>query len=245
MDDTELILSDGESVCVSTRDSLRSTMEEDELTDFGRRIDLIINCSRLGVTVELCNIEFKRQDASKLAVAQQQSKNARISSCILSSINSLTRNSSNQILSFDFVGNSGYMTQMCCYENVTFSQKVTDLHIPTDTFELDSLRSTLKHLYLWKSHLVKLSATVIKSLYSNKRRYSLVETCGEDSSKPSRLSPLPIQLNNVFMTPHRKSTKQMLRVNSVYSNYVITTKAIRVIEFLYFVSFFLPRQGIP
>lgn len=207
MDDTELNLSDGESVCVSTRDSLRSMMEEDELTEFGRRFDLIVNCSRLGVIVELCSIEFKRQDASKSAATHQQSKNARINSCILSSINSLTRNSNNQILSFDFLGNSGYMTQMCCYEDGMFSQKITDLHIPIDIFELDSLRSTLKHLYLWKSHLVKLSATVIKSLYSDKRRYSLVETYEEDSSKPSRLSPLPIQLNNVFMTSHRKSTK--------------------------------------
>lgn len=154
MDDTELILTDGESVCVSTRDSLRSMMEEDELTEFGRRIDLIVNCSRLGATVELCSIEFKRQDASKSEVTHQQSKNARINSCILSSINSLTRNSSNQVLFFDFVGNSGYMTQMCCYEDVMFSQKITDLHIPTDTFELDSLRNTLKHLYLWKSYTI-------------------------------------------------------------------------------------------
>ncbi|KAI9267001.1 hypothetical protein BY458DRAFT_512449 [Sporodiniella umbellata] len=207
LDDTELNLSDGESVCVSTRDSLCSIMEEDELAEFGRRVDLIVNCSRLGVIVELCSIEFKRQDPSKSVATHQQNKNARINSCILSSINSLTRNSSNQILSFDFVGNSGYMTQMCCYEDVMFSQKIADLHIPTDTFELDSLRSTLKHLYLWKSHLAKLSATAIKSLYSNKRRYSLVEICEEDGNKSSRLSPPPIQLNNVFMTPHRKSTE--------------------------------------
>ncbi|KAG2201558.1 hypothetical protein INT47_007435 [Mucor saturninus] len=39
-DDTELILSDGESVCISTRDPLRSLMEDDGLTEFGRRIDL-------------------------------------------------------------------------------------------------------------------------------------------------------------------------------------------------------------
>lgn len=207
MDDTELILSDGESVCVSTRDSVRSILEEDELTEFGRRIDLIVNCSRLGVTVELCSIEFKKQDASKSVITHQQSKNARINSCILSSINSLTRNSSNQILSFDFVGNSGYMTQICCYEDVMFSQKVTDLHIPTDAFELDSLRNTLKYLYLWKSHLVKLTAKVIKSLYSNKRKYSLVETCEEDSNKSSRLPPRPIKLNKVFMTPHRQNKK--------------------------------------
>lgn len=38
MDDTELIWLDGESVCVSTRDSLRSIME-DELTEFERRND--------------------------------------------------------------------------------------------------------------------------------------------------------------------------------------------------------------
>ncbi|KAI8642007.1 hypothetical protein BD408DRAFT_417202 [Parasitella parasitica] len=58
-------------------------MEEHELNEFGRRIDLIVNCSRLGVTVELCSIEFKRQDASKSVVTHQQSKNARINSCIL------------------------------------------------------------------------------------------------------------------------------------------------------------------
>ncbi|KAI7860651.1 hypothetical protein BDC45DRAFT_430168, partial [Circinella umbellata] len=203
---TDLILSDGENVCVSTQDSLRSIMEEDELTEFGRRIDLLINCSRLGVTVELCSIEFKKQDACKSVVTHQQSKNARINSCILSSINSLIRNSSNQILSFDFVGITGYMTQMCCYEDVMFSQRVTDLHIPTDIFELDILRSTLKHLYMWKSHIIRLSVEVIKSLYSNKRKYSLVETCDDDSNKSSRLSPPPIHLNSVFMTPHRKRT---------------------------------------
>ncbi|KAG2230423.1 hypothetical protein INT48_007265 [Thamnidium elegans] len=183
MDDTELILSDGENVCVSTRDSLRSIMEEDELTEFGRRIDLLVNCSRLDVTVELCSIEFKRQDASNSVVTHQQSKNARINSCILSSINTLTRN------------------------YVMFSQKITDIHIPTDTFEFDSLRSTLKYLYLWKSSLVELSAKIIKSLYNNKRKYSLVEACEEDNDNPPRLSPPPIQLNDVFMTPHRKSTK--------------------------------------
>ncbi|KAG1489709.1 hypothetical protein G6F52_009440 [Rhizopus delemar] len=32
---------------------------------------------------------------------------------------------------------------MCCYEDVMFSQKTTDIHIPTGTFELASLRSTL------------------------------------------------------------------------------------------------------
>lgn len=206
MDDTDLILSDGKSVCVSIRDSLRSIIE-DELTEFGRRIDLIIKCNHVGVIVELCSIEFKKQDASRSMIINQQSKNARINSFILSSINSLTRNSNNQILSFDFVGNSGYMTQMCCYEDVMFSQKITDIYIPTDTFELDSLRSTLKYLYLWKSHLLKLSATISKSLYSNKRRYSLIETSEEDSNRLSRISPPPIQLNNVFMTPHRKNTK--------------------------------------
>lgn len=67
-----------------------------------------------------------------------------INSCILSSINFLTRNSNNQILSFDFVGNSGYMTQMCCYEDVMFSQKITDIYIPTDAFELDSLKKYIE-----------------------------------------------------------------------------------------------------
>lgn len=207
LDDTDIVLSDGENVCVSTRDSLRSIMEEEEeLTEFGRRIDLLVNCSRLGITVELCSIEFKKQDAANPVIIHQQSKNARINSCILSTINSLTKNSNNQILSFDFVGNSGYMTQMCCYKDVILSQTVSDIHIPTDVLDLDCLRSTLKHFYLWKLHLLKLSNTVIKFLYNNKRKYSLIETC-EDINDSSRPSPPPVQLNNVFMTPHRKNTK--------------------------------------
>lgn len=77
MDDTDLILSDGKSVCVSTRDSFRSIIEEDDLTEFGRRIDLIIKCNRVGVIVELCSIEYKKQDASRSMIINQQSKNAR------------------------------------------------------------------------------------------------------------------------------------------------------------------------
>lgn len=163
LDDTELILSDGESVCASTRDTVRSIIDEDESTEFGRRIDLLVNCSRLGVTVELCSIEFKKQDASTSVVNQQQSKNARINSCILSSINTLLRSNHNQVLSFDFVGSTGYMTQMFYYEDVIFSQKIADICVPTDIFELDALRNTLKYLYLWKSYLVQLSSIAIKS----------------------------------------------------------------------------------
>ncbi|ORE04525.1 hypothetical protein BCV72DRAFT_231440 [Rhizopus microsporus var. microsporus] len=42
-----------------------------DVAESGRRIELIVNCSRLGVNAELCSIEFKRQDASKLVVSQQ------------------------------------------------------------------------------------------------------------------------------------------------------------------------------
>jgi hypothetical protein len=104
-----------------------------------------------------------------------------------------------------------------------FSQKVTDFHTPTDVFDLDRLKGTLKHLYLWKYHLVKLSTIVLKSLYNNKRRYSLVEVCAEDGNKSPRYSPPPVQLNSVFMTPHRKSTRYYyITVSSTVHSFGVT-----------------------
>lgn len=196
MNDTELILLDGESECVSSKNSIRSTMEEEGLHEFGRRIGLLVDCSRLNVTVERCSIEFKKEDASNTVVMQQQSKNVRINSCILSRINSLTKDTSNQLLSFDFVGNTGCMTQMFSYEDVLVSQNISTVRIATDIFEFDSLRSSLKHLYMWKLHLLKLSASIIKSLYNNKRKYSLVEAYEEGRSS----SPRPIPLRDVCFT---------------------------------------------
>jgi ABC-type transport system involved in cytochrome bd biosynthesis fused ATPase/permease subunit len=66
MGDTDLIMSDGENVCgAAARDSLRSILEEDEeLTEFGRGIDLLVSCSRLDVSVVLCSTEFKKQGAN-------------------------------------------------------------------------------------------------------------------------------------------------------------------------------------
>lgn len=111
--------------------------------------------------------------------------------------------STDQILAFGFAGNSEYMTQMYCYKDVFISQKVKSLHFPTHILELDHLRSTLKCLYLWKFHVVKLARTTIKPLYRNKRKYAFAET-GEDDSESDRRSPPPIAIHNVFMSPYRE-----------------------------------------
>lgn len=74
-----------------------------QLTQSGRRIALIANVSRLNRTIELCSIEFKKQDENTTVTTQQQSKNARVNSCILSTIDSLASNSTSNILSFEFV----------------------------------------------------------------------------------------------------------------------------------------------
>ncbi|KAI7860655.1 hypothetical protein BDC45DRAFT_529286 [Circinella umbellata] len=64
MDDTDLMLSDGKSVCISTRDALWSMLEEGENTEYRRRIDLLVSCAHLDTKVELSSIEFKKEDAS-------------------------------------------------------------------------------------------------------------------------------------------------------------------------------------
>ncbi|PHZ10026.1 uncharacterized protein RHIMIDRAFT_245706 [Rhizopus microsporus ATCC 52813] len=207
LDDAELIMSDGESICASTRDCLRSSLKEvdEEMTKFGRRIDLLIKCSRLDTSAELCSIEFKKDDANNTDIIHQQSKNARVNVCILNSLNCFTNAFDNQVLSVDFVGTNGYMTQMFWCKEVIVTQKVCSLSIPTDVYDLGSLRNTLKYLYLWKKHLLVLSAKVIQSLHCNKRKYSLIETCEEDSS-PRQCTP-DMQLADVFMTPHRRTKK--------------------------------------
>lgn len=208
LDDTKLILSYGEIISAATKDTVRSMVDqEQELTEYGRRIDLLVSCERLKTAVELCSIEFKKEDATTSVIMQQQSKNSRVNLCILSYINSLTNDSDNQVLAFGFKGNNGYLTQICCYKNIMYSQKVIELHIPTDMLEFDCLKNTLKCLYMWKLHLVTPSAKVLESLYSNKRKYSFVETCGEDIVDPLSRSRSPTPLNQVFMIPHRKSKK--------------------------------------
>ncbi|KAI9338125.1 hypothetical protein BD770DRAFT_415482 [Pilaira anomala] len=189
LDDTRFILSDGDSISAATKDTISSMVDnEQKFTEYGGRIDLL-------------------EDATTSVFVQQQSKNARINSYTLSYINSLTNNSDNQVFAFDFKGNSGYLTQMYCYKNIMYSQKVTELHIPTDILEFDCLEDTLKYLYMWKLHLITLSAKVLESLFSNKRKYSFVETCGEDIVNPLSRSPSPTPLNQVFMSSHRKSKK--------------------------------------
>lgn len=51
----------------------------------------------------------------------------------------------------------------------------------------------------------KISSTVIKSLYRNKRKYAFVETSEDDGSVSDRHTPPPISINNVFMTPNRST----------------------------------------
>ncbi|KAG2215386.1 hypothetical protein INT45_008414, partial [Circinella minor] len=107
------------------------------------------------------DMELMLSDKESGDTIHQQSKNARVDSCILSSINSLTKEPTNQVLAFDFAGNNGYMTQIYHYKDVMISQKINNLHIiPTPILELDHLRTS----------------TVIKSLYRNKRKYAFVET---------------------------------------------------------------------
>ncbi|KAI9259718.1 hypothetical protein EDC94DRAFT_150996 [Helicostylum pulchrum] len=180
LDDTELIMSDGESICSSTRDLMRSSLkncDNNELTESGRRIDLILQCSCLNTTVELCSVEFKKDNVTNAEIIHQQSKNARVNSCIFNTLNCITNTANNQIISVVFVGTSGYMTQMFWYKDDLVSHKVCSLIIPVNAHELESLRDTLKYMYLWKKHLLQLSAKVIRELYSNKRKYDLIVYC--------------------------------------------------------------------
>lgn len=194
--DTKFILSDGESISAAKKDTVRSMEDrEQELTEYGQRIDLLVSCKRLKATFELCSIKFKKENETASAIMRQQNKNARIYSCILSYIDSLTNDSDNQVLTFTFKGNSGYLTQICCYKNIMYSRKVAELHIPTDILEFDCLKNTLECLYMWKLHLVTLSVKVLKSLYSNKKKYSSVETCGGDIVDSLSRSQSPAPLN--------------------------------------------------
>lgn len=91
----------------SNKDTVRSMgNQEQELTEYGQRIDLLVSCERLNTTVELCSIEFKKEDVTASVIMKLQSKNARINSCILRYINSLNIDSDNQVLAFDSEGNS-------------------------------------------------------------------------------------------------------------------------------------------
>jgi hypothetical protein len=50
------------------------------------------------------NYEFKKKDVTSTTIMQQQSKNIRTNCCILNDINLITKNNSNEVLFFDFVG---------------------------------------------------------------------------------------------------------------------------------------------
>ncbi|KAG2206137.1 hypothetical protein INT47_003786 [Mucor saturninus] len=108
--DTDVILADGETSLQSSKVAITMNKAIFHTSDmsqaYGRKIDMILNCSS-NVKVDISSNEWRRALVCKSIKLRQQSKNLRLNTSNLFSLN--TRFGMKFTVALDFVGNSGYL----------------------------------------------------------------------------------------------------------------------------------------
>lgn len=145
LDDTRIILKEGETVSTSTQ--RMPLMNEVEIT-YRRRVDILVATDLSVATdtdddVEICSIEFKRSTAATTTLPQQQNKNFSIDSCISDDIHLFTQDTNHQVVHFDFAGKSAYKVQLYRYENFFVGHKVGNFSLISSLMELDHLQKSI------------------------------------------------------------------------------------------------------
>ncbi|KAI7864208.1 hypothetical protein BDF14DRAFT_1837198 [Spinellus fusiger] len=191
-DDTEILVSDGESICKDTRAASSGS-------SFGRRVDILVSVGVGENAVNLASLEVKRKDATVTAQLYQQSKNHRINCGILNRNNCLMGITDLSCIYIDIVGPSGYIVQLKRHNDYYITQVLDNFHMPTELVEMDFLKKFLTMLYSWKALIVQQSIQLKKSLIVRKRKLSMIETIidsqgNDNSSASSKDSILPIKI---------------------------------------------------
>lgn len=204
MDDTRLVLKEGEQVSSSTK--RMQLINEAEIT-YERRIDLIVatdfDADNDTDDIEICSIEFKKSNATTTLLLQQQNKNLRINSCILNEIHLSTQDNDNQLIYFDYDGKFSYIVQLYRYENFFVGHKIGSFAMISSLLELQHLqKKSVTNLYSWRESALELSNKILLSHINQSYKYDLIEVSGSTSNtsirSPKRsLSPVKI---HIFIT---------------------------------------------
>ncbi|KAG1611267.1 hypothetical protein G6F46_009387 [Rhizopus delemar] len=155
-DDTDIVISDGEGVCVDTRAPSSGSQ-------FGRRVDVLVSVGEQDNAISLASFEAKREDAAISTQIYQQAKNHRTNAGILNRFNCLLHSNTSDVVYIDLVGPSGYLVQIRRHDEYFICQSLGDFHIPTELIELDFLEGFLTTIYAWKAWIVERSAQLKKA----------------------------------------------------------------------------------
>ncbi|ORE05473.1 hypothetical protein BCV72DRAFT_330987 [Rhizopus microsporus var. microsporus] len=155
---------------------------------FIRRSDTLLIGSR---DDELSNIEFKKATALNNLAKYQQNKNIKINSCILNHINLMTGATDKVILYYDSVGGHSYLAQLFECGGIYVCQKLQSITIPRNMLELEIFRLLLKHMFIWKAHMINLGNNIIQ--------FRLADVSGT-TSPPCSPSP-NVQAAKVYLSP--------------------------------------------
>ncbi|EIE78924.1 hypothetical protein RO3G_03629 [Rhizopus delemar RA 99-880] len=158
-------------------------------SDFGRRIDILVHNSCYGIRNEYCCIEFKRQNASTELLTRQQSKSIRINGAVLDDLIAKTNADDMYLIYMDFWGVDGYIAGLKRFENINVADHISSVRLPISLVELEDFRTTVKHLYQWRQHVLNQSRKIALGVYKEKHKYEVVDI--SRPSTPTCHSPVP------------------------------------------------------
>ncbi|EPB82319.1 hypothetical protein HMPREF1544_10959 [Mucor circinelloides 1006PhL] len=216
--DTGVILADGETSLQSSKVAIAMNKAIFHTSDmsqaYGRKIDMILKCSS-NVKVDISSNEWKRAMISKSIKLHQQSKNLRLNTYNLFSLN--TKFGMKFTVAMDFVGNSGYLYLLRLVDNgpglddyIAVAHLVTVLVIPTTIESLGTVKDTLRGLLTLKDHLVSIAWKVRSELHKLEHASVLEDICPTPSTGSSHPKP-PF----IFFTPksNRVQKRKLLELD--------------------------------
>lgn len=75
----------------------------------------------------------------------------------------------------EFWGVDGYISGLKRFKNVYLIDQITPIHLPISIVELEEFRSTIKHLYRWRQHVLHHSRKIALGVFKEKRKYETVD----------------------------------------------------------------------
>ncbi|KAG1049824.1 hypothetical protein G6F43_007869 [Rhizopus delemar] len=154
--------------------TVRAAAANDRSTsDFGGRIDILVHNSCYGIRNENCRIEFKRQNASTELLTRQQSKSIRINGAVLDDLIAKTNADDMYLIYMDFWGVDGYIAGLKRFENINVADHISSVRLPISLVELEDFRTTVKHLYQWRQHVLNQSRKIALGVYREKHNAAL------------------------------------------------------------------------
>lgn len=122
----------------------------DQVSTYGRKIDLLFGLDHSKKRIEVSSNEWKRDLVSQDIINKQQCKNLRTNACIINQIWSRYKVDT-QVIAMDFVGNSGHLYVMKKTEEGVFIAKpIQTLIIPQQIDHIKTLKSTLNSMFQMK-----------------------------------------------------------------------------------------------